>query len=65
MIPNHYELNIARNGTHFANVVLPFGIDKAEAQKRSELIAMAIQEDHGEWRFDLSSIECVGRSISF
>jgi hypothetical protein len=67
MIPSHYELNVARNGGHFANIVFPFGISAIDAQERADDIRTAFYAAYSrhEFEFRLTYVECVGHFKEF
>jgi len=67
MIENHYELNLALDGRHYARVSFSPSLSREDAKVRSCVIAEALQAGNtqGRWSFDLTFVECVGRSVTF
>ena len=68
MIENHYEINLATNGHHYARVMLPSHLAEDQARTRFERIATALNDSSGDtnevWSITLSHVECSGRDIA-
>lgn len=66
MIENHYEINLATNGAHYARVVLPSHLTEDAAKTRLERIAVALNDtsDNETWSCRLTRVECVGREVA-
>jgi len=61
MIECHHSVNVATNyGSHFCRIKLPSTLTRAEAVERTRLIA---RKFGGDFKVDLSYVECIGHSI--
>jgi hypothetical protein len=66
MIENHYQLNIAYMGMHYARVKFPSWCTQSDAQMKAKQIADAMKTSFGtplNWSFRLTFVECVGHEI--
>jgi nitrate/nitrite transporter NarK len=68
MIENHYELNIAYAGSHYARVIFSSGLDEKGAQLKAHQISEAMKNGLGapsNWNFSLTYVTCFGTGVEF
>jgi hypothetical protein len=68
MIPDHFELNLAYDGTHYARVVFGASVMETEAKTKARAICHAMTISHGvmsRWQCTLTHITCRGRTVDF
>jgi hypothetical protein len=56
-ITDHYEINVAANGSHYCRIHLPVGLDVQEALARLNLFERSLNVDPEQPLFELTLYE--------